>query len=794
MNSGNEPIWIEAKAMSGKPESSASESGMPGANRHSSALRPSTPHRPGLKPPAPKGISYWRVAWGHKFLLVGFILLGAMVGTVRVTLQTPVYGASSTVELVGFNQSFLGMNLVDPQAGTDAASASPSNMQTQMRILTSRTLLSRVIERMNLELTPQVSVPVTVFTRLRNRVPFLQQDPIVQSRQALGMAASTVSAKQIGLTRLIEISCSSSSPEVAANFVNTLASEHVQQTQAARSNVTQQTSQWMDSQLEEARSRLQQADQKLHDFVQKSGMDFFADQATLADTKMGSLRLNVSAIQSDRIGKQALWELAQKTPTENLPDVMNDATLQNLRGQILALRRDMALLTATLTPENPKVKKIQSQIAELEKDLDREKVSLLKRVKSDYDEAVKREKMLTAAYDAQTHSVSAQADKSAQYALLKREVDTDQQLYNSLLQQSSQAALMALAPSNSIRVVDTAFPSHRPFSPNPGKDIPVSSVAGGVLGYGLLLLIEMARRKRLEKLFDTPGHAQAVLGVPELGVIPSTLVTPPGRKFIPPVPWRRSQSGEPAKVLDLSTDKTGIKTNGSGAVYGNQSAMLSESFRQTLVSLLRTKPRDHNPVYVISSAGPAEGKTVLSANLARAMAETGQRVLLVDADLRRPHVHTLLAMKNHSGLSDILAGDVEIRDLALDSYVQPSQIANLSVMTHGLAESENPLFFSSRVPELVALLRSRFDCVLFDTAPALPFPDARLWGKHSDGVVLVVRSGITTREGASAACERFLSDGIPVLGTILNDWTPQPGSDLPYYYYGKYQSTGPKVV
>src|SRR6202035_1523201 len=105
-------------------------------------------------------------------------------------------------------------------------------------------------------------------------------------------------------------------------------------------------------------------------------------------------------------------------------------------------------------------------------------------------------------------------------------------------------------------------------------------------------------------------------------------------------------------------------------------------------------------------------------------------------------------------------------------YIQPTQIDNLSVMTHGLTKSETPLFFSPRVPELVALLQARFDCVLFDTAPTLPFPDARLWGKHSDGVVLVVRAGVTTREGAAAACERFLSDGIPVLGTILNDWNP----------------------
>jgi Mrp family chromosome partitioning ATPase len=139
---------------------------------------------------------------------------------------------------------------------------------------------------------------------------------------------------------------------------------------------------------------------------------------------------------------------------------------------------------------------------------------------------------------------------------------------------------------------------------------------------------------------------------------------------------------------------------------------------------------------------------------------------------------------DHAGLSDVLAGDAEPQDLVLDDYIQTTQIDNLSVMAHGLTESETPLFFSPRMEELVAMLRVRFDCVLLDTAPALPFPDARLWGKHADGVVLVVRAGVTTREGASAACERFLSDGIPVLGTILNDWTPEDPSSAVYYRSG----------
>jgi capsular exopolysaccharide synthesis family protein len=612
-------------------------------------------------------------------------------------------------------------------------------------------------------------VPSTLFTRLRNRIPGLQQEPLVQSREALALAARTVSARSVGLTRLIEIQCQSTSPDVAANFVNTLATEHVSQILNARSNLTQKTSQWMDSQLEESKSRLQQAGEKLRDFVQKSGMDFFPEQTTLADSKMRQLQTDVAAIQADRIAKQARWEKAKDTPLENLPDVLSDANLQALKGEIASLRREMAPLTATLTPEHYKVQRLQAQITATQQTLEKETASLRSRIQSEYQEALRREKLLGGAYNSQTHAVSAQADKAAQYAMLKRDVDTQQQLYNMLLQQSSQAALVALAPSSSIRVVDAATPNPTPSSPKPLKDIPTWAMAGGALGYGLLLLREVTRRKKLTELFDTPGHSQTILGVPELGVIPSTQS---------PVPRRRLLFGAPVDDGIVEPQSDGWQTNSS--------SFLSESFRQTLVSLLRNKPKDHKPVYVITSAGPGEGKTTLSSNLARAMAEVGHRVLLVDADLRRPALHNLLGTGEHEGLKDILGGSTDIRNLPLDRYIQDTSINNLSVMTHGLKKEEAPalLFFSPRVGELVALLQTKFDCILFDTAPALPFPDARLWGKHADGVVLIVRSGVTTREEATAACERFVHDGIAVLGTILNDWAPKQGSKISPYYNG----------
>lgn len=740
------------------------------------ALLQARPWEAPASPQPVKGLSYWQLAWGHKFLILGALLVGALAGMFYDVVKTPLYTSSTTVEVEQGERS-IGLSQADSQANSGI-----TDVATQMRVLVSRKILNQVVERMNLDLTPSTTAPTTFFTRLHNRLPlpFLQQEPLAQSRDAINMAAATVSVRALGATRLIEVSCKSSSPDVASNFLNILISENKSSFLLARATRSQRTSQWMDEQLEEAKSRLQKASEALRDF-QRNSPDFVSDQNTLADSKLRTLQSELSTIQSDRIAKQARWELAKSTPAQNLPDVMRDGSLLGLKSQLDVLYRQKAQLMVRLTPEHDKVKSVDVQIAQTERALTSEEAAFLRRAEQDYQEALRREKLLSGAYGTQTRSVSNQADKAATFAMLKRDVELEQQLYLSLLKSSTETALMQYVPGGGVQQVDQAYPVNTPISPEPAADIPLGAALGGGLAYGIVWLVEMSRRKKLTNLFDAPGRAQLILGVPELGVIPSTQASQPKTRRRIGMPARRhEQLALPAEAEDTN----GARPGADFWLKMDSSIVLSESFRQTLVSLLRNRPKDHSPIYVITSAGPGEGKTTLSANLARAMAEIGHRVLVVDADLRRPHLHSLLSSGDQPGLSDVLMGEAEISQCDLDSFIQPTSFANLSVMTHGRTQVDSPavLFFSPKVGQLTARLRSRFDFVLFDTAPSLPFPDARLWGKYSDGVVLVVRAGVTTREGAAAVCQRLLADGVPVLGSILNDWTPRQPSKSSYYY------------
>jgi len=749
------------------------------------------PH--GVRPAAPqRKIPYLGLAWKRKWWLLFFAVLGSLGGVAWVVVREPQYVSSGTLEVLGFNQSFMGLNQVDPQA-SETYSASASNIQTQIRILTSRSMMGRVMERLSLETAPVTAAPDSVFTKIRARIPIGRKEPLEKSKEAMMIAAQTLSVRAVGTTRLVEMSCRSTSPEIAAAFLNTLAAEHISQSLAGRSSATQRTSQWMEAQLEEAKARLQQAGEKLQGFVRESGMDFFPEQSTLANSKLRQLQGDLSTIQADRIAKQSRWELAKSTPWENLPAVLNDATLMGIKGQIMTVRREMATLTTTLTPEHAKVQRLQAQLTELEQTLEKEKSGLLKRLESEYQEALRREKLLAGAYSAQTRSLGSQAERTGQYELLRRDVETAQQAYNNLLIQSGQAALVSMVPTSNLRVVDQAMVSSEPVSPEPWRDIPVGALLGMLLCYGIFLLVEMARNRRMMLRFDAPGHSAGVLGVPELGVIPSVEdETGSRRRLLGPLK-RLGPAKSKGEIIDLKPEGEPTEEPAPILDWRSRSPYLAESFRNTLTSILRTKPKDHQPVYVMTSAGPGEGKTTITANLGVVMAESGLRVLLVDADLRCSRLHKLFGMGRLPGLSELLT-DSGSRELKISAFCHPTGIERLWLMPHGTGEVESPsvLFFSSRMKEILQEVQGQYDVVLVDTAPALQFADARLIGAYSDGVVLVVRANHTSRESAMVIRERLTADGIPVLGTILNDWAPEADSETNYYYGGYDYSKGRK--
>ncbi len=745
-------------------------------------LRP-VPFVPGAGPATPPasaekerpnfGAAFWRGKWW----LLAAALLGGAYGGYRVISQVPLYGASTTLELMAPNLTFMGQGRFDPQ-GPDSYTVNQANLATQLRIIMGPALLRRAKERVSLE-SPPINPPDGGFLgKIRNRLHLIPRENMDFLHASINAASRTVSNRQVGTTKLIEVSCQSFSAEIAAAYVNALTSEYISQSQQGRSSSATRTLQWLSTQLEDAKSRMDEADTKLQDFLKTSGRAFVLDRTTLENSKLGELERQLSTSQAERIQKQSRFELAKSSPVDSLPEILDDGTLKGLNGKLSSKREERAVMIATLTPANVKVQKIDAEINELEQDMRTEKANLLKRIENEYDAALRRERLLTEAYNKQTQSVAGQTDKAYEYTNLKRNSETERTLYNNLLTQYNEMNVIAAVPSSSARVIDAAAPLYRPVKPEPTRDMMTSIFGALALALALLALKEMVVVKKRSRVFAAPGASHLVLNVPELGILPAFESQP-------------DVTHEPRFSL-RSPRESAVSEAASGPASWAKEPFLAESIRHAFASIRARNTDGGHRLFIVSSASPSEGKTTLTGNLAVAMAETGQRVLMVDADLRAPRLATLFRVNGKEGLSEIYRSETPMEDIDLAKYIKPSDVPNLFLLTSGEgdAKTAGELPFSRRIRELCARLQKEYDYVLIDTPPSIQFSDARLLGQNSDGVILVIRSGVSSREAVSLTVRRFVDDGVPIIGTILNHWQPdRGGSAYDGYYTNGYQSS-----
>ena len=247
-----------------------------------------------------------------------------------------------------------------------------------------------------------------------------------------------------------------------------------------------------------------------------SGLLFTSEKDNIAEDKLRQLQEELSKAQADRVARQSKYELASTAPPESLPEVLDDKTLGEYQVKLTDLRRQLAELSSSLTPAHPAVKKVQAQVATLESALEKERTNVIQRIRNEFESAQRRENLLAANYAAQARLVSEQAAKVAHYNILKREVDTNRQLYDSLLRNVQEAGITSALRASNIRVVDSAQPPTRPYKPSLVLNSALGLLAGALFGFVFVVM-----RERADRSIQAPGEAALYLEVPELGVIPS---------------------------------------------------------------------------------------------------------------------------------------------------------------------------------------------------------------------------------------------------------------------------------
>jgi polysaccharide biosynthesis transport protein len=702
-------------------------------------------------------------------LLAGLMVLGAIAGFVSVVLSAPRYRSRMLLEVENSSG-----NLMKGVADSGNDANSEVNIQTQISILTSGSFRKKGAERMQSDSVPLAPTGRDLFSRLRQRIRPATQDPLEASRTGIAAAVGTFDARSVIRTRLIELTCESTSPDVAAQYLNSMASEFSDDGSRSRMLTAQKTSEWLAAQIEETKAKVQESEEHLRDFVQASGNVFAGpgQDVTLEDSKLLQLKAELAKIQSERIARQARYELTLKNPPESLAEVLDNGVLRGYQAKLEGLKTDKAALETIYTSKHEKVRKIDAEIATLEKAYETERNSVVQRIKNDYDASSRQEKLLTANYAGQSQRVGSEAGKSAQYNALKREVETQRTMYQGLLVQQNEANMSSSVPINPIRVVEAASPPEFPYAPRPILNISFGTMFGLVLAGGLVFL-----RERMDGSIKSPGASRRLFNAPELGVIPNLGQNGNG---LAKANWKAA-----AKSRALNGTHEDPAT--ALATWQSGPAFIAESFRGTLASILRNQATGKTQkIIMITSPGPAEGKTTVVQNLGIALAETGRRVLLVDADFRRPHLHREFSLPNEWGLIDLLLEDQPLGDYPPERLGSFTGLPGLSILPNRVTQNNvSKALYSPRLRTILETLTKRYDMVLVDAPPLLSVADARIIAPLTDALILVLRAGVTNRESAMEAYQRIQEDGLTLLGTVLTDYNLSGDRKRQYYYdYG----------
>lgn len=731
---------------------------------------------------------YWRILRRGKWTLALAAYAG-VVGAVLLALpQTALYQGRTSIEIQPLNEDFLNLRQMAPVHESTATDVNLGDIPTQVEILRSDTLMARAADRLSPIPRPSGRPPsAATSTSTWRRILHLPKSKILTPQEAaLAREIGSFKVKSIPDTRILEVTCDSPDPKVAASFVNAVAEEYIQQNMEVRWKMSQRTGEWLSSQLQDMRAKLKRSEDALQAYARSSGLIVAAENSTrIPEDQLRNVQAELSKAQAERAAQQSRYEMARTSPPESLSDVVDSEPLQAFVAKLTDLRQQAADLNATYTPEHAKVKRMQAQIAELEAALNRQRQSILGRIKTDYDQALSRERLVLAEYTAQTTRVTEDAEKAVQYNILKREVDSSRTIYENLLGRVREAGIASAMRASNVRVVDAAQPAEVPYKPSLPRYAGLGLFGGLFLGAALLVV-----RDGFDRSIQNPGDAGFFLGLSELGVIPSA---PDARRGFQ---YRRRKllGGEAGASSGNALQLVGSSQPASRdmvelAVLTNRSSMLAESFRATLTSMLFSGHNGARPrVLVFTSAAPAEGKSTITANLAIALAEAGQRVLLIDGDMRQPRLHTVFSLSNQAGLSDLLGDRNTPASEGLASTAQESGVPNLSILASGAATAASNLLYSPRLTELIKCAREAYDMVLIDTPPAHDIADARVIGRVSDAVVMVIRSRRTSRDVLKNACQRFTEDGAHILGVVLNDWDPRAGSTgsgYPRFYPGR---------
>jgi polysaccharide biosynthesis transport protein len=723
----------------------------------------------------PNLVAWWRVIRKRRWTILTAFLALFMTVLVGSLAEKPVYRAKALIEIDKEDP-----NVANPQELFQLEEVSDAYLETQYKVLASDDLAERVIRELRLdresEFLPSASPWPWPFSSAQasSGLPRTDgatvPDPLVQET-VLTRFQDRLDIRPIRRSRAVEIRFDSQDPRLSERAVNAMAEDYIQKNLEARWDAAQKASVWLSQQMQGLKIKLEKSEDDLQKYAAANDLLFLeTDQGnaeSIINQSVREIQEELTRAEADRFEKESVFRLLQSGDYGALPGVLDNKLLQDLTVKLADLQREHAQLAATFTESYPKVKETQSQIDEIQSSLERERWRAAQKISNDYFAALRREKLVRESFAQKQAQANQVAQKSVQYGILSREVDGNKKLYEGLLERLKEAGVSAGLKASNVRIVDPGTVPFRPIAPNYLLNLSLAVFLGLGLGVGMAFLQE-----HLDQTIRYGDDVFEHLGVPVLGFIPTYhmlngvkrhLFSRASRELVLGSVISSGVNGG-AGMSDRLRDELGM----------HQGSAFSEAFRELRTSVILSASGRFANSILVTSAQPGEGKTTVAVNLAFSLAQLGQQVLLVDADMRRPSLQKYFPPKS-SQLSNYLAGHG-----AWQHMVYPTPIARLFVLHCGpVPENPSELLSSDRMRLLLKEAMMAYRFVILDSPPLLHRADSRILGSMVGATILVVRGGHTPRQIVQYAESQARSVGTNLIGVVLNNL----GASLNDYTY-----------
>ena len=706
---------------------------------------------------------YWHIIVKRKWTVLTFLGIVVAAVVTATLLQTKIYRANLTMQI---EQQGSRVTRIEEVTPTEQSWDGREFYQTQYELLRSRALAQRVVAQINLGEHP-----------LYKDDPERQAGPglLASIRTAVGGGEAGAEAKEApspedrerglvsallgGLdvvpvrnSRLVRIHFESPDAELAARVVNTLATEFINLNLERRMDASSYAKTFLNDRLQQIRVKLEESEKALNEFMRRETMVRVDEKNPGPESQvLSEFTAALARAQGERIRAEALYKQTGTADASALTAVLDNRVIQELKTRKAKLEGDYQEGLKVFKPSYPKMLQLESQIAEVQAKIEEEVKAVRGALKANYEAALAQEKMLQDRLEESKRTVLSMQDRSFQYNLLKRDVDTYRQLYEGLLQRYREVGVAGGVGVNNITVVDRADVPKMPFKPNIPRNLAIALVIGLIGGIGLAFFFE-----HLDDSLKVPQDIEKELGLPVLGVIP----------LVP-------STDEDEMVVTQNADPR------SG---------LAEAYRSVRTALQFSTDQGMPKLLMVTSTDTGEGKSTTALSLAIQVALAGKTVLLIDGDLRKSSLHKKLGMSNATGLTNHLASDAQPADVT-----RPCAIPKLFLMSSGpLPPNPAELLGGNRMASLLKLAAERFDHVIIDGPPVLGLADAPLLGSLADATVLVVQSGGTSRRQAREAVKRLHATRTRLVGGVLTKMGAH-GRAYGYHshsYYYRYGNEG----